>query len=92
MVGVDRVGAPGKVKILALILSQHIVGAVLQPPERDRGPVLVSFGGVIEHHIEDHLDARFVQCLDHVAHLVHHSGAPRCAGIALVGREIGDRA
>jgi hypothetical protein len=43
---------------------------------------VVPFGGVIEHDVENHLDARAVQRLDHVAKLV--DGAERIPTRAVV--------
>ncbi len=39
--------------------------------EAQRRPVLVAFGRVVEHDVENDLDPRPVQRLDHVAKFVH---------------------
>jgi len=36
---------------------------VLESAEAERRPVMVAFSSVIEHHVEDHFDARTMQAL-----------------------------
>ena len=40
--------------------------------------MLVALGGMVEDHVEDHLDAGAVQRLDHVPEFVEH--APSASG------------
>ena len=58
VVGVERVTAPGEVHVvLGVGGREHVVGLVGLTPEADGGPVLVALAGVVEHDVEDHLDA-----------------------------------
>ena len=61
------------------------------PAEAERRPVVVAFGGVVEHHVENHLDARPVQRLDHVAELVDRAERVLPRAVRLVRREERDR-
>ena len=57
------------------------------PRKRQRRPALVAFRGVVEHDVEDHLDPRPVQGLDHVAELVHRAERVLTRAEGLVRRE-----
>ena len=61
------------------------------PAEAQRRPAVVAFGGVVEHDVEDDLDARPVQRLDHVAELVHRAERIPARAVGLVRREERDR-
>ena len=50
---------------------EDIVGAVVYSAEAERWATMVAFRGVVEHHVQNDLDPRPVQCFDHVAKLVH---------------------
>ena len=56
MVAVKGVSAAGVVGV-GPILVQHVVGLVIDSPEGDRRTPLVSLGGMIKDHVEDHRDA-----------------------------------
>jgi hypothetical protein len=52
------------------------------------GPKLISLGGVVEHHVEDHLQAAAVQRVDHGLEFAHlPAGVPGAhrGGIGVVG-------
>ena len=57
------------------------------PRKLSVGPRVVAFGGVVEHHVEDDLDARPVQRLDHVAKLVDRAERILARAVRLVRRE-----
>ena len=86
---VQAIAATGPVGIARRVVRlQHVVLAVAQPAEGQRGPVLVGFGTVVEHHVEDHLDPGAVQLAHHRPELVAH--ARRIGRIARFRREIAD--
>ena len=61
------------------------------PRKLSVGPVVVALGGVVEHHVEDDLDARPVEGLHHVAELVHRAERVAARAVGRVRREEGDR-
>ena len=61
------------------------------PRKQSVGPSLVALGGVVEHHVEDHLDAGPVQGLDHVAELVHRAERVPARAVRRVRGEERDR-
>ena len=69
MVAVDGVAAAGVVAVRAAAVVEHVVDAVFQALEAERRAVLVPFGGVIEHDVENHFDAGLVQGADHLFEL-----------------------
>ena len=79
-VDVERVAAAGVVHIQSRILAKAIVGGVVDAPQGQRGAVVVALGGVVEDHVEDHLEAGGVQGAHHRLELVHLlAAAPRVA-------------
>ena len=63
VIAVQRIAGAAEVPVVAL-RGEHVVGFVVNPPERDRRPLLVPLGGVVKHHIKQHLNAVAVQFLD----------------------------
>ena len=88
---VQRVAAAGVVGVARLAPLEHVVGAVVEPAEAERRAVLVAFGGVVEDDVENHLDARPVQRLDHVAELVDRAERILPRAVGLMRREERDR-
>ena len=68
VIAVHRVAAAGVVLVGAVVV-EHVVDAVLQALEAERRAVLVAFGRVIEHDVENHFDAGGVQLADHLLEL-----------------------
>ncbi len=62
-----------------------------RPRKHSVGPSMVAFGRVIEHDVENDLDARPVQRLDHVAKLVHRAERILPRAVRLVRGEERDR-
>ena len=92
MVAVERVVAAGEVQVAARILGvEQVVDAVVQAPVGERGPVRASLRGVVEHHVQDHLDAGGVHGLDHFLELAHLAARLRSRGVAALGGEQADR-
>ena len=87
MAEIEGVAASGEVLVVALVTGdQTIVGCVVDPSKAEGGPEMVSLGGVVVDHVQDHLDPRIVEAL--------HEGPEfrqRWLGqVARIGREEGD--
>ena len=62
----QRVAGAGRVVVVGrVVIDQAVVGAVVDPAERQRRALVVALGGVVVDHVEDDLDAGLVQRLDH---------------------------
>ena len=90
-VRVDGVPGPRVVDVAAAVLGQAVVGAVVEPAEAQRRPLFVSLGGVVEDHVEDHLEPGGVQRFDHRLELVDLVAAIAARRVLVVGREEADR-
>ncbi len=65
---VDRDRVPAAREVLVALPSlghQPVVTRVVDSAHRQRRPVLVALGGVVEHHVQDHLEAGLVQSAHH---------------------------
>ncbi len=71
MIGVERVPGAAVVRVARAILFKDVVRRVVQSAEAERRAAMVPFGRVVEHDVENDLQARSVQRLDHVAELVN---------------------
>ena len=60
-----RVAAAGVIDVAGAVVLQAVVGGVVDPAEAQRRPLLAALGGVVEHHVEDHLEPGGVQVADH---------------------------
>ena len=66
MFAVDGIAAAGEVLVAALVLRQKtVVHRVVEALEADHRSRFAAFGGVIEHHVQDDLDAGPVKSLGH---------------------------
>ena len=89
VVRVDRVAAAGVVHVvLPLRRMQQVVGVVLEALEADRRPEMVALTGVVEDDVEDHLDPRLVERLDHVPELGDLRALLRADAVARLRREV----
>ena len=59
--------AAGVLVAAAVVGFQSIPAGVVETAEADRRPVFVGFGGVVEHHVQHHLETFCLQCGDHRA-------------------------
>ena len=91
MIGVERVAGAAVIGVARAIFLKDVVGAVVQTTETQRRPGVVAFGGVVEDHVENDLDARPMQRLDHVAELVNGTQRILARAVALVRRKERDR-
>ena len=86
-----RIAAAGVVAIGAAAVLQHVVDAVLQALETERGTIFVPFGRVVEHDVENHFDARPVQSPHHLLELADLAARLIADRVAAVGGEKGQR-
>ncbi len=87
MIGVERVAGAAVIGVARPIFLKDVVGAVVQPTETQRRPGVVAFRGVVEDDVENDLDARPMQRLDHVAKLVNGTQRVLTRAVALVRRK-----
>mmetsp|Transcript_66841 Transcript_66841/g.196206 ORF Transcript_66841/g.196206 Transcript_66841/m.196206 type:complete len:915 (-) Transcript_66841:209-2953(-) len=86
-VGVDRVAAPS---VVAVVLAGHQVVVLLRDGGQ-RVPVALApcaLAGVVEHHVQDHLDAVAVQLADQRLELDDSSVVVRLRGEAVHGHVV----
>jgi hypothetical protein len=91
MVGVQGVAGAGVVGVARAVLLEDVVGGIVQAAEAQRRPTLITFRSVVEHDVEDDLDAGSVQRLHHVAELVHWAERITARAVRLVRCEERDR-
>jgi hypothetical protein len=49
---------------------EPVIGAVVDAAEAEERPIALAFCGVVVDHVQQHLDARIVQAIDHHAELL----------------------
>ena len=91
MVAVDRVAAAGVVLVGRATVAEHVVDAVFQPLEGERGAEVVALSGVVEDHVENHLDPGGVQRPHHLLELPNLAAWLGAGRVTPMGREKGDR-
>ena len=80
------------VEVAALVgVGEPVVGGVVNAAERQRCAPVVALRGVVVHHVQDDLDARLVQRLDHRLELTNLPARHPGGGIAVVRSEERDR-
>ncbi len=90
---VERVARARVVHVVPRVVRvQAVVRRVVDAAKRQRRPELASLRGVVVDDVEDHLDARAVQGLDHALELAHLLAAGARGRVARVRREVADRA
>ena len=92
MVAVHRVAATGVVLVALPVLFHHVVDGVVDAAERECLAAHPAFGRVVEHHVEDDLDAGLVHLQHHFLEFADLLAALVGAGEARVGREERQRA
>ena len=101
VVGVDGVAAAGDVPVGVVELHGAGLGvrlgddalveaAVVEPPEGERRAQRAGLRGVVVDHVEDHLEARAVQRLDHLLELADLLAAVAGGGVRRVRGEVAD--
>ena len=95
MAEVETVPGAGRVEVVRQVARhQPVVAGVVQPAEAERRTVLVALGGVVEHDVEQHLEAGRMQRLHHSLELGHLTAEPPGPDLRRVGRvrrEVADR-
>ena len=86
VIAVQRVTASAEVEVTA-IQGQHVVGLVVDTSVGDIRPVFVTFCRMVEHHVENHLNAVGMQLFDQVLQLVHLHGEPTRRSVCSLGSE-----
>jgi hypothetical protein len=88
MTHVEAISGARVVEVEArVLLDQTVIGRVVDSLEAKCRPEVVSLRGVVVDDVEDHLDARRVQRLHHLLHLVHTGGGLMVRAVARIGRE-----
>ena len=88
---IQAVPAPAEVHVVPrVVFFQPVVRGIVDPPEAQGRPFVVSLGGVVVHHVEDHLDPGRVQRFHHCLELVYLTVPFSGGGIAVVGGEVAD--
>jgi hypothetical protein len=77
--------------VARVVGHEPVVGGVVDAAEREHRTEVVALGGVVVDDVEDHLDAREVQRLDHALELAHLLAADAGRGVERVRREEADR-
>ena len=71
----------------AAVPLEEVVDRVVQSPKAQCRAHVIAFRRVIEHDIENHLDAGSMECLDHVAELVDGTKRIASGTVGVMGRE-----
>ena len=92
MVAVEGVVAAGEVQVAARIVGvEQVVDAVVQSPVGEGRALRAAFRRVVEHHVQDQLEAGGVQGLDHLLELAHLAAGLSSRAVAALGCEQTDR-
>ena len=87
MIRVECVSGTAVVGVARAILFENVVSGVVQAAKTQGRAVVIAFGSVIEHNVENHLDTRPVQRLDHITKLVQWPERILLRAIRLVRRK-----
>jgi hypothetical protein len=87
LIGVQRISGAAVIGIARTILIENVISAVVQATETQSWAVMVTFGGVVEHNVENHLYTCPVQRLNHVAELVQRTERVLARAVRLVRRK-----
>ena len=89
---VERVAGAREVHVEVRVVGHEpVVALVVDALERQHRAEVVALGGVVVDDVEDHLDPRPVQGLDHALELAHLLAADAGRRVARVRREEADR-
>ena len=91
MIRVERISRPAVIGIPRRIPVENIIRAVIEAAETQRWPAMVAFGGMVEDHVENDLDPGAMQCLNHVAELIHRAERVLPRAVCLVRCKERDR-
>src|SRR5689334_4489248 len=91
MIRVQRISRATIVRIVRPVVLQNVISVVVDSTKTESRATIITFCGVIEDHIQNYLDPRSVQSLDHVAELVDGAQGVAPTAVRLVRREEGHR-
>ena len=74
--------------ILFIVWHEQIIGTVIYAPVTDGRTQFIALAGVIKDDIQNDLDARFVQSLDHLAKVPDVAPLARCKTVGVVRGEV----
>src|SRR5436305_9057096 len=74
--------------ILFIVWHKQIIGTVIYAPVTDGRTQFIALAGVSEDDIQNDLDARFVQSLDHLAKVPEVAPLARCKTVGVVRGEV----
>ena len=89
LVSIQSIPATGIVGVSRAALFEDVVSRVVDPAKTERRPRVIALGGVVEHHVEDDLDARPVEGFHHVSELIDGAERVTTRAIGRVRREEG---
>src|SRR5262245_26225789 len=84
---VQGIAAPGKVGVPGPICGKNVVGLIGKPAKAKGRTTLAALRRVIVDDVENDLDARAMQRLDHVAKFVNRTQRIRSRTVAVVNGE-----
>ena len=87
VIGRQGVAAAAVVGVVEWIGFEQVVGFVVDALKAQGWAFVVALGGVVKHHVENDLNARPMQSLNHVAKLVHRPQGVFAGAVGPVGSE-----
>ena len=91
VVRVEGVSAAGVVGVPRAATFEDVVSRIIDAAEAEHRPGVIALRGVVVHHVENDLDARTVQRLDHISKFVHGTERILTRAVRLVRSEERDR-
>ena len=89
MVAFEGVAAATIIEIILFIVwHKQIIGTVIYAPVTDGRTQFIALAGMIKDDIQNDLDARFVQSLDHLAKVSDVAPLARCKTVGVVRGEV----
>src|SRR5207253_1169975 len=87
MIGVQRISGAAVIGIACAVLVKNVVSAVVEATETQCWTVMITFRGMVEHNVENHLDTCPVQRLNHGAELGWRVKPRTCISYMIVREE-----
>jgi len=91
MIRVKGIARSAVIRVARAVRPENVVGAVVQPTEAQSRSAVAAFRSMVEDHVENDLDSRSMQRLDHVTELVHRAKPIPARTKGLVRRKERDR-
>ena len=82
----QRVTAAGIVHVVA-VGGEPVIARVIDTAQRQRRPIGIQLGAVVEHHVEDHLNTGLMQRFHRIAKLAQRRRISAQAGITVIRRK-----